>query len=163
MNQKGFTLIELVVVMAMIGILAITSMVGYDRFIERAEIAKAEEVIESIQTELYAETAFNGVRTGVLTEDLGSAFITVIYDQRSDTLIFRKEGVAPTHDEVKNALVNVFQRTLDMSTFIYNTTPTSESEVININVDPMDQLMIQYFGSFGGITTWFPNTRYEAS
>ena len=44
MNQKGFTLIELVVVMAMIGILAITSMVGYDRFIQRAEEAKAAEV-----------------------------------------------------------------------------------------------------------------------
>jgi len=49
MNQKGFTLIELVVVMAMIGILAITSMVGYDRFIQRAEEAKAAELIKNIQ------------------------------------------------------------------------------------------------------------------
>lgn len=163
MNQKGFTLIELVVVMAMIGILAITSMVGYDRFIARAEIAKAEEVIKNIQTELYAETAFTGMRVGVLTNDLGAAFITVTYDQRSDTFIFRKEGVAPTHEEVTNALINVFQSSLDMSSFIYNTTPTSASEVINIFVNPMDQMMIQYFGSFGGTTTWFPNTRYEST
>ena len=49
MNQKGFTLIELVVVMAMIGILAITSMVGYDRLIQRAEEAKAAELIKNIQ------------------------------------------------------------------------------------------------------------------
>ena len=49
MNQKGFTLIELVVVMAMIGILAITSMVGYDRFIQRAEETKAAELIKNIQ------------------------------------------------------------------------------------------------------------------
>jgi len=163
MNQKGFTLVELVVVMAMIGILAITSMVGYDRFIERAELAKAEEVIKNIQTELYAETAFSGVRVGVLTESLGSAFITVTYDQKSDTFIFRKDDVAPTHEEVVNALVNVFQRTLDMNSFIYNTSPTSDAEVINFFVDPMDQLMVQYFGSFGGATTWFPNTRYEAA
>ena len=161
MNQKGFTLIELVVVMAMIGILAITSMVGYDRFIQRAEEAKAAEVIKNIQTELYAESAFTGIRTGVLTQDLGAAFITVIYDQKSDTLIFRKDNVAPTNEEIVNALVNIFQSHLDMSSFVYNSSPSSENEVINFFVDPMNQLMVQYFGSFGGATTWFPNTRYE--
>ena len=31
MNLKGFTLVELVVVIAMITVLALTSMVGYDR------------------------------------------------------------------------------------------------------------------------------------
>ena len=42
-------MIELVVVRAMIGILAITSMVGYDRFIQRSEETKAAEVIKNIQ------------------------------------------------------------------------------------------------------------------
>ena len=51
MNQKGFTLIELVVVMAMIGILAITSMVGYDRFIQHQKKLRRQSLLKIFKKE----------------------------------------------------------------------------------------------------------------
>ena len=37
MNQKGFSLVELLVVVAIIGVLASVGVVGYDRYVENTK------------------------------------------------------------------------------------------------------------------------------
>ena len=49
-NKKGFTLVELLVVIAILAILASVAVVGYTAFIEKAEQSNAETEAHQIQT-----------------------------------------------------------------------------------------------------------------
>ena len=58
-NQKGFTLIELMIVVAIIGILASIAINSYQRYTARAQISEAMELMGSHKTavaEWYATT-----------------------------------------------------------------------------------------------------------
>lgn len=50
MKTKGFTLVELLVVIAILAILATVSVVGYTSFIDRAEQSNAETELHQIET-----------------------------------------------------------------------------------------------------------------
>ena len=58
-TKKGFTLVELLVVIAILAILATVSVVGYTSFIERAEesnaLTEAVQIKRSIETALIAD------------------------------------------------------------------------------------------------------------
>lgn len=155
MNQKGFTLVELVVVIAMIGILALTSMVGYDRFISRAQDAKAEEVVANIQTELFGTTSVSGY-----TVNVGSAvepiFIKVTYDVVDDRITFEKDGGAPSEEESVDALEILFGDVLDESDWNINGSDTS-LETLSIYYDLDMNLAIDYQATFGGSYAWSPS------
>ncbi len=62
MKTKGFTLVELLVVIAILAILATVSVVGYTSFIERAELSNAEteahQVKSSINSMLMADDEY---------------------------------------------------------------------------------------------------------
>lgn len=49
-TKKGFTLVELLVVIAILAILAAVSVVGYTSFIERAEVSNAETEAHQIES-----------------------------------------------------------------------------------------------------------------
>ena len=49
-TKKGFTLVELLVVIAILAILATVSVVGYTSFIERAEQSNAQTELHQIET-----------------------------------------------------------------------------------------------------------------
>lgn len=155
MNQKGFTLVELVVVIAMIGVLALTSMVGYDRFIVRAQNAKAEEVMVNVQTELFGSTSFDGitVNVGTVAEPV---YIEVTYDVTQDRLTFEKDGAAPSEQESIDALVEVLEQMLGTTDWIFNGSDAS-LEQLTIYYDLDANLVIDYAASFGGSYEWTPN------
>ena len=57
MKTKGFTLVELLVVIAILAILATVSVVGYTQYINNASVAVVREDLSQIRTSLMAADA----------------------------------------------------------------------------------------------------------
>lgn len=66
MNQKGFSLVELLVVVAIIGVLAGVGIVGYDRYVENTKRKVLDQNYEKIFR--FMETEFT-----IVANNLGSA------------------------------------------------------------------------------------------
>ncbi|EMH80257.1 prepilin-type N-terminal cleavage/methylation domain-containing protein [alpha proteobacterium HIMB114] len=66
MNQKGFSLVELLVVVAIIGVLASVGVVGYDRYVENTKRKVLDQNYEKIFR--FMETEFT-----IVANNLGSA------------------------------------------------------------------------------------------
>jgi len=155
MNQKGFTLVELVVVIAMIGILALTSMVGYDRFIGRAQDAKAEEIVANIQTELFGTTQVNGYTVNI-GDAMSPVYVKITYDVVDDRITFEKADGAPSEAESVSALEILFGDMLDSNDWSINGSDTS-LELLSIYYDLDTNLAIEYDATFGGNYAWSPS------
>jgi len=53
-NKKGFTLVELLVVIAILAILATVSVVGYSSFTQKARDSRAQQELTQIHSYIYA-------------------------------------------------------------------------------------------------------------
>ncbi len=84
--RRGFTLVELMIVVAIVGILAVLAVYGVRRYIANAKTAEARNSLGQIGK--LADTAFNtealsgavlavGQSTGVVHAECGSASVTV--------------------------------------------------------------------------------------
>ncbi len=65
-TKKGFTLVELLVVIAILAILATVSVVGYTSFIDKANQSVDEQFVTQLNTYLAAEEAADGKPENVL-------------------------------------------------------------------------------------------------
>lgn len=70
-NQKGFTLIELMIVVAIIGVLSAIAVPAYKDYVSKSELASGFATIKSVLTpaELYVQE--NGSLSGAQPSDLG--------------------------------------------------------------------------------------------
>ncbi len=71
--KKGFTLVELLVVIAMIAILATVSVIGYTSFIGKANLSKAQSELAQIRDYIYAAEV--GAEEISLTDDELEAYL----------------------------------------------------------------------------------------
>ncbi|QPK03435.1 pilin [Vibrio kanaloae] len=75
-NQKGFTLIELMIVVAVIGVLSAIAMPQYQKYVAKSEVASALSTLTGAKTNVEAYTVENGMfpdggTAGQKTDDLG--------------------------------------------------------------------------------------------
>lgn len=74
-NESGFTLVELIVVIAILGILAGVGTVGYSGYIKKANMAADEILLDSLNTAFAAACVENGVDARSLTAAQATATI----------------------------------------------------------------------------------------
>jgi prepilin-type N-terminal cleavage/methylation domain-containing protein len=71
-RTRGFTLVELMVVVAIIGILAVVAVVGYTKVVRRARAGEVPEIFAELKAREEAYKAENGKYLGLCKTDLST-------------------------------------------------------------------------------------------
>lgn len=86
-KKKGFTLVELLVVIAILAILATISVVGYTAFVDSANESKAVTELTQVKTLVRSQLMVNDVT--VTKDKLTSATMDVVISMDANGLVFK--------------------------------------------------------------------------
>lgn len=108
-SKKAFTLVELVVVIAIIAILTTVSIVGYNTFVKDANKSKAEQELSQLKNSLIVKATSGDI---VITDDNNNS-LTLSVTNNTITLEFNF-----VYDSIKvNNLFNNLLTDLELSSF----------------------------------------------
>ena len=71
-KQQGFTLIELMIVVAIIGVLSAIAIPAYKDYVTKSEVASAVSTMKALITPLEAHIQENGTTTMATFKDIGT-------------------------------------------------------------------------------------------
>ncbi|MEZ9865304.1 pilin [Vibrio sp. 10N.261.51.A4] len=99
-NQKGFTLIELMIVVAVIGVLAAIAIPQYQKYVAKSEAASALATLTGLKTNAEAYTVENGVfpdatkssAMGTPTSEMGNIAFANTTSSAAGTIKFEFNG-----------------------------------------------------------------------
>jgi type IV pilus assembly protein PilA len=105
MKQQGFTLIELMIVVAIIGILASLAVSAYQNYVARAQVAEALTIVSGFKSdmlEIYSEdpdcakvqTYLQSITINTQTRYIEKVDATTINSECSLSVKFRPDNVA---------------------------------------------------------------------
>ncbi|EJL8257729.1 pilin [Vibrio cholerae] len=116
-QQQGFTLIELMIVVAVIGVLAAIAVPQYQNYVAKSELGAGLASITSVRTNVENFVVTNGAFPDGTTNDQkpadlgvvqpGNAEITFVKDKGQILLTFKGTGNSPSINNAKLALVRV--------------------------------------------------------
>ena len=87
MKTKGFTLVELLVVIAILAILATVSVVGYTTYIQNANQTVAEDTLIKIRDYAIAYDIASGDKDGIVDDNEATAAITHVLGENSGVAV----------------------------------------------------------------------------
>lgn len=100
-GQKGFTLIEIVMVLVLLGILAAVAMPKYFDLKEEAEKRAAEAVIQEAQARLnglFAEAVLSGTTCAAFVDNGNDIATGIVVEMRNEGLNIVGMGGATDHE-----------------------------------------------------------------
>jgi prepilin-type N-terminal cleavage/methylation domain-containing protein len=152
MNNKGFTLIEMLVVITIIAILSAVLLVGFSGFVSHAKDMRAEQTIREIRLDLFLLTSETPYEAVVDTKTY-----LVSYDFDDDTFVVAADGSTPTYALIVSALELLLEDALDLSVFDVNATESTTKERIDLfTVGDTGPIVIEYDATNGGGYDWEP-------
>ncbi len=95
-NQRGFTLLELVVAVVVLGVLAAVAIPQYTSFVERSHVAQALSALDAIKTGMIAYHSMTGKFTGII----GDIGVSVGVNESFDYYIYDSNGACVWEFEV---------------------------------------------------------------
>jgi len=100
MDRKGFTLLELIVVLVIIGVLATLGLTQYGRMVERARGAEARAILGDIRKLAYAYRLENGTAAGfaAVNANIGTGADNIPSACTGQTTHYFSYGVVATTD-----------------------------------------------------------------
>ena len=111
--QKGFTLIELMIVVAIIGILAAVALPAYSDYTKRAKVSEVMLAASALRTSVseFASEQL-ALPTTLDTTAITSKYVTSVAWDGTDTIVATAQNIAPDVD----TLTITLQATLNSST-----------------------------------------------
>ena len=163
-NKKGFTIVELVIVVAVIAILAAVLIPTFSGIIRKANVSKDNQLIAHLNTALAADVDGDKTMAGALAAAAEFGYDIskinakangneILWDSVANVFCYLNDGVVEYVSEVDNkgtgAQLWVIKSTIDTvySTYLINNTDATVNAVHSLDVSACGAMSVVYNGS----------------